>query len=161
MKVNRQDISVLADTGATVDIVHSTTIGKLANKTFLQKSSTKIYACGFQTPLQLKGNFQATLESKQRHPVSQIYVIDSTKGNLLSTKTAQDLVLNKLVNTVCSLPVREGTKSIDEREKVKPNETNHSISQSDNLKIQEILKKYHTVTGVTKKVVKCDKLGTK
>ena len=87
VKVDRQDISFLVDTGATVDIVHSTTFEKLANKVFLQKSSTKIYACGFQTPLQLKGYLQATLESKQWYPVSQIYVIDSTKGHLLSAKT--------------------------------------------------------------------------
>ena len=38
VKVNGQDISVLADTGATVNIVHSTTFEKLANKVFLQKS---------------------------------------------------------------------------------------------------------------------------
>ena len=107
----------------------------------------KLRIVSYKTPLQLKGNFQATLQSKQRYPVSQIDVIDNTKGNLLSAKTAQDLALIKLVNTVTSLPVREGTKSNDEREKVKSKEINHSISQSDDRKIQEILKKYHTVTG--------------
>ena len=68
----------------------------------MQKSSTKIYAYRFRTPLPLKGQFQATLESKKRYTVSQIYVIDGAGGNLLSAKTAQDLALVQLANKISS-----------------------------------------------------------
>ena len=69
----------------------------------MQKSSTKIYAHGFQTPLPLKGQFQATLESTKRYTVSQIYVIDRAGGNLLSAKTAQDLALVQLANKLTKI----------------------------------------------------------
>ena len=78
----------MVDTCATVDIIDSTTYAKLKRKSSLRKSSTKIYAYGFHTPLPLNGQFQATLESKKRYTLSQIYVIDGAGGNLLSAKTA-------------------------------------------------------------------------
>ena len=66
VKINGQDVLFLVDTGATVDIIDSTTYAKLKTKSSLRKSSTKIYAYGFHTPLSLNGQFQATLESKKR-----------------------------------------------------------------------------------------------
>ena len=65
--VNGQNVHFLIDTGATVDIIDANTFEKLRKKVSLQKSTTKIYAYGFQTPLPLKGQFQATLESKKRY----------------------------------------------------------------------------------------------
>ena len=90
----------MVDTGATVDIIDSTTYAKFKRKSSLRKSSTKIFAYGFHTPLPQNGQFQATLESKKRYTVSQIYVIDGAGGNLLSAKTAQDLALVQLINTI-------------------------------------------------------------
>ena len=107
VKINGQDVLFLVDTGATVDIIDSTTYVKLKRKSSLRKSSTKIYAYGFQTPLPLNGQFQATLESKKRYTVSQIYVIDGTGGNLLSAKTAQDLALIQLINTISGFPEQD------------------------------------------------------
>ena len=66
VRVNGQNVHFLIDTGATADIIDSNTFEKLNKKVSLQKSSTKIYAYGFQTPLPLKGKFQGTLESKKR-----------------------------------------------------------------------------------------------
>ena len=97
----------LIDTGATVDIIDANTFEKLRKKVSLQKSTTKMYAYGFQTPLPLKGQFQATLESKKRYTVSQIYVIDGAGGNLLSAKAAQDLAFVQLANKISSLPDQE------------------------------------------------------
>jgi hypothetical protein len=107
VKINAQDVLFLVDTGATVDIIDSTTYAKLKRKSALRKSSTKIYAYGFQTPLLLNGQFHATLESKKRYTVSQIYVIDGTGGNLLGAKTAQDLALVQLINTISGFPEQD------------------------------------------------------
>ena len=105
--INRQNVHFLIDTGATVDIIDSNTFEKLNKKVSLQKSLTKIYAYGFQIPLPLKGQFQATLEAKKRYTVSQIYVIDGAGGNLLSAKTAQDLALVQLANKFSSFPEQD------------------------------------------------------
>ena len=51
--VNGQNVHFLIDTGATVDIIDANTFEKLRKKVSLQKSTTKIYAYGFQTPLPL------------------------------------------------------------------------------------------------------------
>ena len=107
VKINGQDVLFLVDTGATVDIIDSTTYAKLKRKSSFRKSSTKIYAYGFHTPLPLNGQFQATLESKKRYTVSQIYVIDGAGGNLLSAKTAQDLALVQLINTISGFPEQD------------------------------------------------------
>ena len=92
------------DTRATVDLVDSKTYELLRNKVTLNKNNTKIYAYGATKPLPLKGRFQGTIESETRYTVSQFYVVDCTGGNLLSAKTAQDLGLIKMVNTVTQMP---------------------------------------------------------
>ena len=145
----------LIDTGATVDIIDANTFEKLRKKVSLQKSTTKIYAYGFQTPLPLKGQFQATLESKKRYTVSQIYVIDGAGGNLLSAKTAQDLAFVQLANKISSLPDQE--QQTDHHKNAtqsppppttresNPVQNNTSMPRAKDQKIQEIINKYSTV----------------
>ena len=149
VKINGQDVSFLVDTGATVDIVDSATYSKLKQQVPLQKSTTKIFAYGFQTPLPLKGQFQATLESTKRYTVSQIYVIEGAGGNLLSTKTAQDLALVQLINTISRLPEKNDQHPREDQHNVKPDNKSAAntptVPQSDDPKIQDILKKYSTV----------------
>ena len=151
VKVNGKDVQFLVNTGATVDIIDSTTFGKLNKKVSLQKSSTKILAYGFQTPLPLKGQFQAAIESKRQYTVSQLYVIDSTGGNLLSAKTAQDLALVQLINKISNFPeqneqtdTKRNNTQTTARES-NPAEINTSIPQSKDPKIQEIINKHSTV----------------
>ena len=79
--VNGQNVHFLIDTRATVDIIDSNTFAKLNKKVSLQKSSTKIYAYKFQTPLPLKGQFQATQESKKRYTVSK-YMLLMEQGEI-------------------------------------------------------------------------------
>ena len=155
VKVNGQNVHFLIDTGATVDIIDANTFEKLNKKVSLQKSSTKIYAYGFQTPLPLKGQFQATVESKKRYTVSQIYVIDGAGGNLLSAKTAQDLALVQLANKISTFPGQENQTDQNKSTTQSPQpprtresnsrENNTSIPQSKDPKIQEIINKYRTV----------------
>ena len=124
----------------------------------LRKSSTKIYAYGSKTPLPLKGQFQATLESKKRYTVTQSYVVEGMDGNLLSAKTAQDLELIKLINTVSSIPAvttdympsddlmkdESAPPSSDLTQTSIKSET-QSVATSSDPHIQEILNKYSTV----------------
>ena len=152
--VNGQNVHFLIDTGATVDIIDANTFEKLRKKVSLQKSTTKIYAYRFQTPLPLKGQFQATLESKKRYTVSQIYVIDGAGGNLLSAKTAQDLAFVQLANKIPSLPDQEQTDHHKNATQSPPPPTtresnpvqnNTSMPRAKDQKTQEIINKYSTV----------------
>ena len=103
----------------------------------MQKFNQNIYAYGFQTPLPLKGRFQATLESKKRYTVSQIYVIDGAGGNLLSAKTAQDLALVQLAYKISSFPEQE--KQTDQNRNTtqspQPPTTRESDSVENNVSI--------------------------
>ena len=98
---------------ATVDLVHAKTYDLLRNKVTLNKSNTKIYVYGTTETLPLKQRFQATAELKTRYTVSEFYMVEGTGGNLLSAKTAQDLALIKMVNTVTQIP----SNSKDEKPK--------------------------------------------
>ena len=87
-------------TGATVDVIDDPTFQSLRKKIKLEPTKTKIFVYGSSTPLKLHGCFQASIESKSRYTVSTFYVVDGPGGNPLSAKTAQDLALIQLVNTV-------------------------------------------------------------
>ena len=158
VRMNKNDVSFLVDTGATVDLIDSATYDRLKRNVPLRKSSTKIYAYGSKTPLPLKGQFQATLESKKRYMVTQLYVVEGMGGNLLSAKTAQDLELIKLINTVSSIPGvttdympsddlmkdESAPPSSDLTQTSIKSETQSAATSSDP-HIQEILNKYSTV----------------
>ena len=102
--IHNKQVKFLVDTGATVDLIDSQTYDLLRNKVTLHKSNTKTYGYGATKPLPLKGRFQATIESKNRYTVSHCYVVEGTGGNLLSAKTAQDLSLIKMANTITQMP---------------------------------------------------------
>ena len=100
LRLNDSNVKFLIDTGATVDVIDNPTFQSLQKKVNLEPTNTKIFVYGSSTPLKLHGCFQASIESKSRYTVSTFYVVDGPGGNLLSAKTAQDLALIQLVNTV-------------------------------------------------------------
>jgi hypothetical protein len=83
----------------------------------------------------------ATLESKKRYTVSQIYVIDGSGGNLLSAKTAQDLALVQQINTISGFPEQHKQTKTNQNNtystpcEINP-EINTSVPQSKEPKIQ-------------------------
>ena len=104
VRVNGQNGHFLIDTRATVDIIDSNTFEKLNKKVSLQKSSTKIYAYRFQTPLPLKGQFQATLcrIKETVYSIANICYCRS-RGKFIERKTAKNLALVQLANKISSL----------------------------------------------------------
>jgi hypothetical protein len=90
IRVNSVEINFIVVTGATVDVIDSKTYDRLKSSVKLCKRTTKIFACGSDKPLPLKGEFQATVKSNKRYTVSVIHVVEGGSGNLLSAKTAQD-----------------------------------------------------------------------
>ena len=136
VRVNGHEVKFLIDTGATVDIIDNDTYNALEDTVCLKKSGTKIFAYGSNRPLQLKGRVQATLESKKRFTATHLFVIEgSSSGNLMSAKTAQDLGIIKLINTV-SVNTHNGTDNSAA--------STETPSTSDKT-IQEIINRHHSV----------------
>lgn len=138
MRVNGHDINFLIDTGATVDIIDACTYDKIQKDVTLKKTAMKIFAYGAEAPLPLKGRFQATVESKKRYTVSQLFVVeDSKSGNLMSAKTAQDLAIITLVNTI-SANISDSTDN-----PASPPET--VVPSVSDKPVQEIINRYKAV----------------
>ena len=86
--------------------------------------------------------------------VSQFYVVEGRGGNLLCAKTAQDLGLIKMVNTVTQMPpnTKESHTHTHGEQSLTPPDTSDTSKQpqaaavkSSDPKIQAILDKYSTV----------------
>ena len=129
------------DTGASVDIIDSPTFEKLQGTVKLVNINTKIYPYGSETPLSLKGQFQALIESKKRYAVTQIYVVEGAGGNLLSAKTAQDLNLIQMVNRVST---QAESKESEIVAPPKSQEVGH-VPQTKDKRIQKIIQEYQSV----------------
>ena len=169
VNINNVPIQFTVDTGATIDLIDSHTYQQLQHKITLRKSHTKVYSYGSDTPIKLKGQFQAQIESKKQYTVSQVHVANGSGGNLLSAKSAQDLGLIQLINKITMLP-QEETETPPQKPICDTSpETYHTSVNTDTLppvkapteqpaehlqsntptspdqKVNEILKKYTTV----------------
>jgi hypothetical protein len=69
------------------------------------KSKIKLFAFATKTPLDIKGYFEASVESGTKITTAQFYVINTDAGCLISGNTAIDLGLLKL-NKISIVKVR-------------------------------------------------------
>ena len=100
IRVNNTYISMMIDSGSTLNIVDENTYNKLFSHVPLRRSRTNVYAYGTKTPLPTKGEFTATLESKHKLTAGIITVVCGGTGNLLSYDTAQCLEVIHITNMV-------------------------------------------------------------
>ncbi|CAB4026423.1 PREDICTED: uncharacterized protein LOC107336737 [Paramuricea clavata] len=98
IKINDITIHVNIDSGASVNIIDNTSFVKLTrqNNIHLMKSKIKLFAFATNTPLDIKGYFEASVESGTKITTAQFYVINTDAGCLISGNTAIDLGLLKL-----------------------------------------------------------------
>ena len=99
---------ILIDSGATVNLIDEDAWSKVQKRNksiMLQKSTSRIYPYGSDKPLELKGQFTTTLESKTRFMPAVIQVAKGKAGNLLNCHTACELGLIRLhVNHIDNEP---------------------------------------------------------
>ena len=99
IKVQNTMIKFFIDSGATVNLIDEESWCKIQKRNksiMLQKSTSRIYPYGLDKPLELKGQFTATLESKTRFTPAVIQVAKGKAGNLLNCHTACELGLIRL-----------------------------------------------------------------
>ena len=104
IKVHDTPVTIMADSGASINILDEKEYHKLPNRPSLEPSSVKIYGYQSKVPLRVLGKFSTTLESKTRKFNDRLYVVEGSGGSLLSWKTSQELNLLQTVQQVTNLP---------------------------------------------------------
>lgn len=96
-------VTVMIDSGASVNILNEATFNKLIVKPNLQKDRAKIYAYGAQSPLPILGSFISEVSSKHKFSSSKFFVVKgSGHVSLLSYQTATELGLIEIINAIPS-----------------------------------------------------------
>nr|XP_039260859.1 uncharacterized protein LOC120337204 [Styela clava] len=105
LKINNVLCSMLIDSGASVNVLDYKTFQNLKSRSSkpckLETANIKLYAYGSRKPLSVKGKFHAVVTSKCGKCINIVfYVVRYAIGCLLSFKTASDLGILKIINSV-------------------------------------------------------------
>ncbi|XP_062614532.1 uncharacterized protein K02A2.6-like [Saccostrea cucullata] len=95
VKINGIKVDMLVDSGASVTVMDESTFERVSRKKpiKLSKSNAKVHAYGMKAALPIRGKFRAEIESKLRIIDTEILVVKSASGCLLSCNDAQKLGL--------------------------------------------------------------------
>lgn len=113
IKVHDMPVTIMADSGASINILDEKEYRRLPNCLKREPSSVKIYGYHSKVPLSVLGKFSTTLESETKKLHAKFFVVKGSSGFLLSWKTSQDLSLLQTVQQVKLLPskLEAGTPS--------------------------------------------------
>ena len=101
---------IMADSGASINILDENEYHRLTNGPKLEPSSVKIYGYRSKVPLRVLGKFDTTLESETKKLNAKLYVVEGSGGSLLSWKTSQELRLLQTIQQVKDLPSKPDNK---------------------------------------------------
>ena len=104
VKVNSTPLALMADSGATINVLDETDYRKLADPLKLKSTNIKTYAYQSDKPLHVLGKFSATIESKSKRVEDTLYVVKGSGGSLLSWKMSRDLNLLQTVQQINEVP---------------------------------------------------------
>ncbi|XP_062569364.1 uncharacterized protein K02A2.6-like [Saccostrea cucullata] len=97
VKINNKDVSVIIDTGASVNILDGVTFRNLfPDNKALKHPTSEIFAYGSPKPLKQLGIITAELKHNGESIRTTFHVIPGKYGNLISKTTAEQLKLIKL-----------------------------------------------------------------
>ena len=103
VKINDILITMIVDTGASLDIIDEVTFQQLQQNVNIQlgRTSAKLFAYGSHEQLPLLGKFTTVVETSRTLTPACLHVVKGNSGSLLSYKTAYALDLIRVViNTV-------------------------------------------------------------
>ena len=121
-------INMLIDSGSTLNIIDETTYWKLRTMPKLQNSTDKIFTYSGQTPVKLKGTFNATVQAFGRETKAKIYVTEGSNGAILGQETAEKLNI-----------LRVGPPEDSKHLSIKIINQDKHIEQTTHPKIQQVL----------------------
>ena len=122
IKVHGTPVTVMADSGASINILDEKEYRRLPNRPNLKPSSVRIYGYQSKVPLRVLGKFTTALESETKKLSDKLYVMGGSGGSLLSWKTSQGI---NLVQTVQQIG--------DQRSKTETNTPASLIEEYDDL----------------------------
>ena len=98
--VHDTTITIMADSGASVNVLDERDYRALANRPMLKQTKVRIHPYKSSKPLTVLGKFTTTLNFKSTYIKGKIYVVQGSGGSLLSWKTSQQLGPLKAVHSV-------------------------------------------------------------
>ena len=104
VKINGTWLSVLADSGSSINILDEVHYRKLKLIPDVQDTKVKIYPYSSNSHLPALGKFVASVETENAAQVeSTFYVMKGSGGSLLSWRTSQNLNLIKVIRPLASV----------------------------------------------------------
>ena len=100
MQISNAVLSVMADSGTTVNILSEHDYNLLNPKPQLSETKTKVYPYMSTKPLSLKGKFNASVKSGLDSADEVFYVAKGSSSSILSWATSQKLNLIKAVGVI-------------------------------------------------------------
>ena len=111
IKVHGTPVTIMADSGANINILDEKEYHRLPNRPNLEPSKVKIYGYQSKVPLRVLGKFTTTLESEAKKLSDKLYVVEGSGGSLVSWKTSQGLSLLQTVQHVGKPPSKPETNT--------------------------------------------------
>uniref|UniRef100_H3A736 Gypsy retrotransposon integrase-like protein 1 n=1 Tax=Latimeria chalumnae TaxID=7897 RepID=H3A736_LATCH len=100
IKINGQPLTVMADSGASINVIDEVDYASMNQQPKLLQTDVQVYPYRSQNPLPVLEKFHATIESATKARKETFYVVEGAGGSLLSWKTSQGLGLIKVVQQV-------------------------------------------------------------
>ena len=79
IRINETPIDVMADTGASVNILDEVAFAKLRTKPKLNKTNEKIFPYGSNKPLPLVGKCKRKVETEKKFSVETFFIVNNKK----------------------------------------------------------------------------------
>ena len=95
MEIEGKQLSMMIDTGATVNLIDEATYNEIDQHRVkqLKKTGNNIYSYGSTTPLPILGMTTSTIRTPSATTTAHLHVVKGNAGNLLSYDTAKQLNL--------------------------------------------------------------------
>uniref|UniRef100_H3A6Z3 Gypsy retrotransposon integrase-like protein 1 n=1 Tax=Latimeria chalumnae TaxID=7897 RepID=H3A6Z3_LATCH len=100
IKINGQPLTVMADSGASINVIDEVDYANLNQQPKLLQTDVQVYPYRSQKLLPVLGKFHTTIESTTKVRNETFYAVEGVGGSLLSWKTSQGLDLIKVVQQV-------------------------------------------------------------
>ena len=114
VRINGTPIDIMADTGASVNILDEVAFAKLRTKPKLNKTNEKIFPYGSNKPLPLVGKCKCEVETEKKFSMEMFFIVKGTTGCLVSWKGSQRLGLVQVVQSVEQPKVVDKVESLVE-----------------------------------------------